>query len=64
MSSGTNFAFSFAYGFIFAFFSIFLGIVAIKKIKNYREQIAHTGFATAGILFGSIAGLTMFTGIF
>ncbi len=63
-SSDMNFAFSFAYGFIFVFFSIFLGITAIKKIKNYREQIAHTGFAAAGILFGSIAGLTMFTGMF
>jgi hypothetical protein len=59
VSSDMSFPFGFAYGFVFVFFSIFLGITAIQKIKNHREQIAYTGFAAAGILFGVISGLAI-----
>jgi hypothetical protein len=64
VSSNMTFVFSFAYGFVFIFLSIFLGIIAIKKIRNYREHIAYTGFAVSGILFGAIAVLGMLDNIF
>ena len=59
ISSDMSFPFIFAYGFVFVFLSIFLGIVALKKISNRRDQIAYTGLAVAGIMFGAIAGLRM-----
>jgi hypothetical protein len=59
VSSGMSFPFGFVYGFVFVFFSIYLGITAIQKISNYREHIAYTGFAVAGILFGIIDGLAI-----
>jgi serine/threonine protein kinase len=64
VSSDMSFPFGFAYGFVFVFFSIFLGIVALKKISNRRDQIAYTGLAVAGIMFGAIAGLRMLDSIF
>jgi hypothetical protein len=53
------FAAKFAYGFLSIFFAVFLGVIAIRKIKNYRVHLVDTGFAIAGILFASISAIRL-----
>jgi len=49
------FAMKFAYGFVSIFLAIFLGVMAIKNIKSYRDHPADTGFAAAGMFFALIS---------
>ncbi|MHC4694609.1 MAG: hypothetical protein ACYS67_17860, partial [Planctomycetota bacterium] len=53
------FAAKFAYGFLSIFFAVFLGVMALRKIKNYRVHLVETGFAAAGILFASISAIRL-----
>jgi tRNA A-37 threonylcarbamoyl transferase component Bud32 len=52
----------FAYGFLCIFFAGFLGVMAvktIKDIKNYRKHLIEIGFAAAGILFALISAIRL-----
>jgi tRNA A-37 threonylcarbamoyl transferase component Bud32 len=59
VSLDMGFTAKFAYGFLSILIAVFLGILAIKKIKNYRVQLVDTGFAIAGILFASISAIRL-----
>jgi hypothetical protein len=59
LSLNTGFAAKFAYGFLSIFFAVFLGVMAIKNIKSYREHLVDTGFAIAGILFALISAIRL-----
>jgi len=59
VSLDMGFAAKFAYGFLSIFFAVFLGVIAMKKIKNYRAHLVDTGFAIAGILFASISAIRL-----
>jgi tRNA A-37 threonylcarbamoyl transferase component Bud32 len=59
VSLDMGFAAKFAYGFLSIFFAVFLGVMAMKKIKNYRVHLVDTGFAIAGILFASISAIRL-----
>ena len=59
MSLNTGFAAKFAYGFLSIFFAVFLGVMAIKNIKDYRDHLVDTGFALAGILFALISAIRL-----
>jgi tRNA A-37 threonylcarbamoyl transferase component Bud32 len=54
-----GFAVKFAYGFLSIFFAVFLGVIAIRKIKKYRDHLVETGFAIAGILFALISAIRL-----
>jgi hypothetical protein len=59
VSVDMGFAAKFAYGLLSIFFAVFLGVMAIRKIKNYRVHLVDTGFAVAGILFASISAIRL-----
>ena len=59
VSLDMDFAAKFAYGFLSIIFAVFLGVIAIRKIKNYRIHLVETGFAVAGILFASISAIRL-----
>jgi tRNA A-37 threonylcarbamoyl transferase component Bud32 len=59
VSLDMSFTAKFAYGFLSIFIAVFLGVMAMKKIKNYRIHLVDTGFATAGILFASISAIRL-----
>jgi tRNA A-37 threonylcarbamoyl transferase component Bud32 len=59
VSLDMDFTSKFAYGFLSIFIAVFLGVMAIKKIKNYRVHLVDTGFAIAGILFASISAIRL-----
>jgi hypothetical protein len=59
VSIDMGFAAKFAYGFLSIFFAVFLGVIALRKIKNYRVHLVETGFAIAGILFASISAIRL-----
>lgn len=48
-----------AFSFLFIFFSIFFGVISIKKIGKYRRQPKPYVLAIIGILFGVIAAITV-----
>jgi hypothetical protein len=59
VSLDMGFTVKFAYGFLSIFIAVFLGVIAIKKIKNYKDHLVATGFAIAGILFASISAIRL-----
>jgi tRNA A-37 threonylcarbamoyl transferase component Bud32 len=59
VSLDMSFTAKFAYGFLSIFIAVFLGVMAMKNIKNYRIHLVDTGFATAGILFASISAIRL-----
>jgi tRNA A-37 threonylcarbamoyl transferase component Bud32 len=59
VSVDMGFTAKFAYGFLSIFFAGFLGVMAVRKIKNYRHHLVATGFAIAGILFASISAIRL-----
>jgi len=59
VSIDMGFTAKFAYGFLSIFIAVFLGVMAIRKIKNYRLHLVDTGFAIAGILFASISAIRL-----
>lgn len=54
-----NFSARFAYSSLCIFFAGFLGVMAVKNIKNYKKQIVETGFAVAGILFALVSAVRL-----
>ncbi len=59
VSLDMGFTAKFAYGFLSIFIAVFLGVMAIRKIKNYRDHLVDTGFAIAGILFALISAVRL-----
>ena len=59
LSLSTSYSAKFAYGFLCIFFAGFLGVMAIKNIKNYRKHLVETGFAAAGILFALVSAIRL-----
>ena len=59
LSLSTSYSAKFAYGFLCILFSGFLGVMAIKNIKNYRKHLVETGFAAAGILFALVSAIRL-----
>ena len=59
VSLDMDFTAKFAYGFLSIFIAVFLGVMAIRKIKNYRDHLVDTGFAIAGILFALISAVRL-----
>ena len=59
VSLDMDFTAKFAYGFLSIFIAVFLGVIAIRKIKNYKDHLVATGFAIAGILFASISAIRL-----
>jgi len=59
VSIDMGFAIRFAYGFVSIFIAVFLGVMAIKTVKNYRQHLGVTGFAAAGIFFASISAIRL-----
>ncbi len=59
LSFGVNTPAQFAFGFLCIFFAGFLGVVAIRKIKNYKKHRLETGFAAAGILTALISTIQL-----
>lgn len=48
VSLDMGFTARFTNGFLSIFFAVFLGVIAIKKIKNYLDHLVDTVFAIAG----------------
>ncbi|HUT29121.1 MAG TPA: serine/threonine-protein kinase [Sedimentisphaerales bacterium] len=59
VSMNAQFPIRFAFGFASLAIAILTGIVAIKSIKSFREQIFQTCLAAAGIFFAAVAALTL-----
>jgi len=64
IASNPTFGIRFSFGFVFIFFSIFLGLMALKRIERYREQVAQTGLAVAGIVLGAMAAMALLGSMF
>ena len=64
VAADLNLAARFSFGFVFVFFAIALGVMTIRRIENYRQQIVRTGIAVAGIILGAIAGMTLLGSLF
>jgi hypothetical protein len=50
----------FVFSFLPAFFAAFLGVMAVKRIRFYRDHPLDTGLAVLGILAALITALTIF----
>jgi hypothetical protein len=46
-----------------AFFAIFLGVMAMKNIKSYRDRLLDTALAIIGIVIASISAITLLTSL-
>jgi len=63
VSAGGGFAQKFVFVFLSAFFAIFLGVMAMKRIKSYRARFLDTALAITGIVIASISAITLFTSL-
>ena len=63
VSAGGSFAQKFVFVFLSGFFAIFLGVMAMKRIKSYRDRFLDTAFAIIGIVIASISAITLFTSL-
>ncbi len=63
VSAGGGFAQKFVFVFLSAFFAIFLGMMAMKRIKSYRDRFLDTALAITGIVIASISAITLFTSL-
>ena len=63
VSAGGGFAQKFVFVFLSAFFAIFLGVMAMKRIKSYRDRFLDTALAITGIVIASISAITLFTSL-
>ena len=59
VSLNAEFPIRFAFGFASLAIAIVTGILAIKSVKSYKEQIFQTCLAGAGIFFAAVAALTL-----
>jgi len=64
VSAGGSFAQKFVFVFLSGFFAIFLGVMAMKRIKSYRDRFLDTAFAIIGIVIASISAIKLFTGLY
>ena len=55
LSLGTSGPMKFTIGLLCIFFTGFLGVMAIRNIKNHRKHLVETGFAAVGILIALIS---------
>ncbi len=62
-SAGGGFAQKFVFVFLSAFFAIFLGVMAMKRIKSYRDRFLDTALAITGIVIASVSAIKLFTGL-
>jgi hypothetical protein len=63
VSAGGSFAQKFVFVFLSAFFSIFLGVMAMKRIKSYRDRFFDTVLAIIGIVIAFVSAITLFTSL-
>jgi hypothetical protein len=49
----------FAIGILCIFFTGFLGVTAIRKIKDHKKHLVETGFAVVGILIALISAIQL-----
>jgi len=63
VSAGGGFAQKFVFVFLSAFFAIFLGVMAMKRIKSYRDRFLDTALAITGIVIASISAIKLFTSL-
>ncbi|MFZ2147184.1 MAG: serine/threonine-protein kinase [Sedimentisphaerales bacterium] len=63
VSAGGGFAQKFMFVFLSAFFAIFLGVMAMKRIKSYRDRLLDSALAITGIVIASISAITLFTSL-
>ena len=62
-SKGGGFAQKFVFVFLSAFFAIFLGVMAMKRIKSYRDRLLDTALAITGIVIAAISAIALFTNL-
>lgn len=63
VSAGGGFAQKFVFVFLSAFFAIFLGVMAMKRIKSYRDRFLDTALAITGIIIASVSAIKLFTSL-
>jgi len=63
VSAGWGFAQKFVFVFLSAFFAIFLGVMAMKNIKSYRDRFLDTALAITGIVIASVSAIILFTSL-
>jgi len=63
VSAGGGFAQKFVFVFLSAFFAIFLGVMAMKRIKSYRDRLLDTALAITGIVIAAISAITLFSSL-
>jgi len=63
VSAGGGFAQKFMFVFLSAFFAIFLGVMAMKRIKSYRDRFLDTALAITGIVIASVSAIKLFTSL-
>ncbi len=63
VSAGGGFAQKFVFVFLSAFFAGFLGVMAMKRIKSYRDHLLDTALAITGIVIAAISAITLFTSL-
>ncbi len=63
VSAGGSFAQKFVFVFLSAFFAILLGVMAMKRIKSYRDRFFDTVLAIIGIVIASVSAITLFTSL-
>ncbi|MHC4333926.1 MAG: hypothetical protein ACYSUV_09265, partial [Planctomycetota bacterium] len=49
----------FAFGFAGLAVAIYTGVIGIRSVQSYRQQLLQTSLAAAGIFFGAVAALTL-----
>jgi hypothetical protein len=59
VSLDADFPVRFAFGFAGLAVAIFTGVIAIRSITSYKQQLLQTSLAAAGIFFGAVAALTL-----
>jgi len=62
-SAGGSFAHKFVFVFLSAFFAIFLGVMAMKRIKSYRRRLLDTALAITGIVIASVSAIALLTSL-
>jgi len=63
VSLNADFPIRFALGFASLAVAIFTGVVGIRSVKSYREQILQTCLAGAGIFFAAVAALSLVSNV-
>jgi predicted Ser/Thr protein kinase len=59
VSLNAPFATKFAFGFATMFIAVFMGVMVIRSIKSYREQLLQAVLAGAGVFFGAVSAITL-----